>query len=93
MVSIKDNGNQKYVAMNSNSLLFIFQYDYGFDTLLVNARLKCDQDYIHKVIRCFVLGSLNNTGRFMNFLDLFKFFDLNFLKRGLEVLGFKQRKF
>jgi UDP-MurNAc hydroxylase len=93
LVSIKDNGNQKYVALNSNSLLFIFQYDYGFDTLLVNARLKCDQDYIHKVIRCFVLGSLNNTGRFMNFFDLFKFFDLNFLKRGLEVLGFKQRKF
>ena len=29
--------------------MFIFKYDYGFDTLQVNARLKSDDNYLKKV--------------------------------------------
>ena len=54
--------------MSSDSLEYIFKYDYGFDTLLVNARFKALPKNINKVTKNFIIGSLNNTGRFISFL-------------------------
>lgn len=73
------------IEMSSDSLQFIFDYDYGFDTLLVNARLKASNSNINKVIRNFIIGSLNNTGRYIKLSNTYKFFDKLFLKRAIEV--------
>ena len=77
--------------MNSDSLSFIFFNDYGIDTLLVNARLKCENTYLYKVKRIFAIGSLNNTGRYLSFSSMFRLFNLNLIIRGLEIVGFKKR--
>jgi hypothetical protein len=88
----KKNKKKKYfIQMHSVSLSFIFCNDYGFDTLLVNARLKCENNYLYKVKRIFAIGSLNNTGRYLSFLSMFRLFNLNLIFRGLEILGFKKR--
>ena len=73
------------IEMSSDSLQFIFDYDYGFDTLLVNARFRASNSNINKVIRNFIIGSLNNTGRYIKLSNTHKFFDKLLLKRALEV--------
>ena len=83
---IKKSGIKKFVSLNSNSLFFIFNFDYGLDTTLINARLECDTNYLQKFKRVFILGSLNNTGRYLSFLNFFKFLNLNFFLRGLNVI-------
>ena len=88
----KNNKRKKYfIKMHSDSLSFIFCNDYGFDTLLVNARLKCENTYLYKVKRIFAIGSLNNTGRYLSFSSMFRLFNLNLIIRGLEIVGFKKR--
>ena len=88
---LKNNDYKNFISLNSNSLFFIFKFDYGLDTLLINARMKCNKNYLKKVIRCFILGSLNNTGRYLKFTNIYKFFNLDFIKRGLQILGLKKR--
>ena len=88
---LKNNDYKNFISLNSNSLFFIFKFDYGLDTLLINARMKCNKNYLKKVIRCFILGSLNNTGRYLKFTNIYKYFNLDFIKRGLQILGLKKR--
>jgi hypothetical protein len=87
----KDERKKHFIKMHSDSLSFIFCNDFGFDTLLVNARLKCKNTYLYKVKRIFALGSLNNTGRYLTFSSIFRLFNLNLIIRGLEILGLKKR--
>ena len=87
---LKNNDYKNFISLNSNSLFFIFKFDYGLDTLLINARMKCNKNYLKKVIRCFILGSLNNTGRYLKFTNIYKYFNLDFIKRGLQILGLKK---
>lgn len=86
------NINSNFVSFSSETLTFIFNYDYGFDTLQVNARLKCSEDYFKKVTKCFILGSLNNTGRYIKIFDFYKYLNINFIIRGLEILNLKNKK-
>ena len=83
----------KFISLNSNSLSFIFDYDYGFDTLGINARFKCDKNYYSKVKKCFSLGTLNNTGRFIKLNNFYKFINFIFLIRILEIFNFKKRNY
>ena len=78
--------NDNYVKMDSNSLAFIFDYEYGLDTLLVNARFETFKTYKNNLIKSFAIGALNNTGRFMRFRDLFKYLNINFIERTLKKL-------
>ncbi len=87
----KNNKNSSFVSISSETLSFIYNYDYGFDTLQVNARLKCNNTYFKKVTKCFILGSLNNTGRYIKFSDFHKFLNINFITRGLEILNLKKK--
>ena len=64
---------KKFISLSSDSLMFVFKYDYGFDTLQVNARLKCDDSYLKKVTKCLIIGSLNNTGRYIKISDFYKY--------------------
>tara|TARA_B100000886_G_C20418826_1_gene490498 strand:+ start:574 stop:1884 length:1311 start_codon:yes stop_codon:yes gene_type:complete len=79
----------KSISLNSNSLSFIFDYDFGFDTLGINARFKCDKDYFMKVKKSLSIGPLNNTGRYIKFNNFYKFVNLNFIKRTLDFLSRK----
>ncbi len=92
LVKTKDeSNNSKNISLSSENLIFVFKYDYGFDTLQVNSRLECDENYFKKVTKCFILGSLNNTGRYIKILDLYKYLNLNFILRGLEILNIKKK--
>jgi UDP-MurNAc hydroxylase len=51
------------VALSSDSLLFLFRNDFGFDTLSVNGRFRATGKAEKKMFSTFGIGSLNNTGR------------------------------
>ena len=72
---------------------FDFDYDYGFDTLGINARFKCDKNYYSKVKKCFSLGTLNNTGRYIKLNNFYKFINFIFFIRILEIFNFKKRNY
>jgi hypothetical protein len=54
------------IEMSSPSLKFIFDFEWGFDTLGVNGRFRIRTSQT-KVARAFFVGSLNNSGRGVNF--------------------------
>ena len=54
------------VKMHSSSLSYIFRFDWGYDTLMVNGRFEADMRNFNKMTKTFSLGTLNNTGRFIN---------------------------
>jgi UDP-MurNAc hydroxylase len=51
------------VSMHSQSLSYVFRFNYGFDTLLVSGRLSADPKGFSKMTKNLAIGSLNNTGR------------------------------
>ncbi len=86
-----ENNIDKIISMHSNSLAFIFDYDYGFDTLIVNARFKSNFEYFQTVKKTFMLGTLNNTGRYLKMSNTYKYLNKNFILRCFEIFGFKKR--
>ena len=71
--------------MSSDSLEYIFKFDYGFDTLLVNARFKALPINIKKMKKNFMIGSLNNTGRYIRFSNFHKFLDKFLIERAIKL--------
>ena len=87
------HNKKKILSLNSDSLSYIFNYDFGFETLTINARFKCDDDYFLKVKKCLFLGSLNNTGRYIKFNNLQKFVNSKLIVRSLELFNLKKKSF
>ncbi len=79
------------IKLDSDSLSFVFDYDYGLDTLLVSARFKVSNEYKQKIIRCFLIGSLNNTGRFIKFTNFHKYLNFDFIKKSLQLIELKNK--
>jgi len=50
------------IEMASDSLSFIFAHEFGFDTLLVNARCEANRNGLNRVIKSFAIGNLNAMG-------------------------------
>jgi hypothetical protein len=50
------------IEMSSESLAFIFAHDYGWDTLMVNARFRATKRGLDLVMRNFAIGNLNGIG-------------------------------
>ena len=48
--------------MASDSLAFIFAHEFGFDTLLVNARCETHSKGLDRAIKNFAIGNLNAMG-------------------------------
>ncbi|MEM7532716.1 MAG: MBL fold metallo-hydrolase [Chloroflexota bacterium] len=71
------------IFLSSESLAYIFQFDWGFDTLTVNGRFQASQTQYKRMIKTLFLGSLNNTGRYLHPKTLF---DIEFVKRALRKL-------
>ena len=82
--------SKKFISLSSESLIFVLKYEFGLDTLLVNARLKCDENYLKTVTKCLFIASLNNTGRYIGFTHFSRYLNVNFLYRGLEKLYLKK---
>ena len=60
-------GNKDYdIQLHSSSLAFIFQHDFGIDTLIVNGRFEAKKKNYKKFLNTFFIGELNNTGRYLN---------------------------
>ena len=51
------------IITDSDSLSFVFSFDYGMDTLFVNARFRTSGGKIMNFFRLFLIGTLNNNGR------------------------------
>tara|TARA_B100001123_G_scaffold428818_1_gene546373 strand:- start:55 stop:1374 length:1320 start_codon:yes stop_codon:yes gene_type:complete len=61
----KSEKQKNYVDIitDSDSLSFVFAFDYGMDTLFVNARFQTSGGKIMNFFRLFLIGTLNNNGR------------------------------
>ena len=79
---------QQCVEMTSESLYFLFKFDFGIDTLNVNARFKGSLAQKKSLIRTFSPLALNNTGRYISILGLvLTFSEPAFIKQGLRTVG------
>ena len=71
------DATQHDVRIHSSSLNYLFQFDWGFDTLTINGRFEASMDGYKKMKKAFPLGSLNNSGHYVGFRLLL---DLAFLR-------------
>ena len=60
--SVSDKLNIDIIT-DSDSLSFVFSWDYGVDTLFVNGRFRTSGGKIMNFFRLFLIGTLNNNGR------------------------------
>lgn len=74
---------QADVSLSSESLAFVFKFDWGLDTLDVNGRFRASPAGHARLIKTFFLGPLNNTGRYLHPRTLF---DPSFMRRALRKL-------
>ena len=69
----KSLDNKKYdIKMHSESLNYIFKFDFGYETLTVNGRFEADFDGLKKMTKVFGIGPLNNMGKYIGLNLLFK---------------------
>lgn len=79
---------QPFVEMTSESLYFLFKFDFGIDTLNVNARFSGSLAQKKSLIRTFSPLALNNTGRYVSVLGLISTFsEPAFIKQGVRTVG------
>ena len=57
------NKSDADIITDSDSLAFVFSWDYGMDTLFVNARFRTSGGKVMNFFRLFLIGTLNNNGR------------------------------
>jgi hypothetical protein len=79
------------IEMTSESIYFLFKFDFGIDTLNVNARFNGSLANKKSLIRTFAPLALNNTGRYISALGLISTFsEPAFIKQGLRTVGLAQ---
>ena len=59
----KINESNADIITDSDSLSFVFAFDYGMDTLFVNARFRTSGGKVMNFFRLFLIGTMNNNGR------------------------------
>lgn len=85
-------GTKFDVRMHSESLDFVFKFDWGYDTLTVNGRFNADMDGFAKMTKSFSVGPLNNTGRTISLKLLFDFEMIGNFLGALYRFGKRMRK-
>jgi UDP-MurNAc hydroxylase len=55
------------ISMHSESLAYVFRFDWGMDTLTVNGRFRANEEGYARFVKTFAPGSLNNIGRRLGF--------------------------
>jgi UDP-MurNAc hydroxylase len=66
------NTDEFEVSLHSNSLMFIFKNEFGFDTLTVNGNFDCNKNGFSKMVKSFAIGSLNAMGLGLSFSAILK---------------------
>ena len=85
---LNGESDRQCVEMTSESLHFLFKFDFGIDSLNVNARFSGSLVQKKSLIRTFSPLVLNNTGRYISILGLITMFaDTAFIKQGLRTIG------
>ncbi len=80
--------DDSFIEMTSESFHFLLSYDYGIDTLNVNARFKGTLTQKKKIIRSFSILALNNMGRYISFKGIFSIlFEPKLIQKGLKTVG------
>jgi hypothetical protein len=82
-------GDSWDVSMSTDSLAFVFRFDWGYDTLTVNGRFTSDMEGFSKMTKLFAVGPLNNTGRSISPKLLL---DFALIRRFLRALGSFSRR-
>lgn len=76
----------EFLEMTSESLHFLFSFDFGIDTLCVNSRFKGSLLAKRNLVRGFSILELNNTGRFLSFIGLLSILTKpDFIRQGLRT--------
>jgi hypothetical protein len=81
------------VSLGSDSLWFVFAQDYGVDTLNGNARFRATPQTRGKLVRTFMVPTLNNMGIFVNLSLLGTMMNVEFVRQGLRTVGLIKRRF
>jgi len=82
-----DSTHEYDIKMHSQSLLFIFKNEFGFDTLTVNGCFESSKNGFLKSTNTLAIGSLNSMGLNLNFSLIFQFKIIYlFLKKLKNVL-------
>ena len=85
---IYDDVRSEFIEMTSESLYFLLKFDFGIDTLNVNARFKGSLTQKKSLVKTFSVLALNNTGRYITLLGLFGILlEPVFMKQGLRTVG------
>jgi UDP-MurNAc hydroxylase len=77
--------SKNIISLHSESLGFIFDYDYGQDTLKVNARFESTFEGKKALTRLFSVLSLNNTGRFISLGGMTRILNFEIIQRALRI--------
>ena len=76
-----NKNTEKYIKLHTESLAFIFDFDFGIDTFAVAARFESSEDIFNDFTKTFAIGELNNTGKFLKFNNFYKFIKVDFIWR------------
>ncbi len=71
------------IQLAAESLAYVLNHDWGYDTLEVNGRFRATVNGHKRMVKTFFLGPLNNTGRYLHPKTLF---EPSFLRRALGKL-------
>jgi hypothetical protein len=82
-----DRDDEDRVRLHSESLAFIFDNDFGVDTVNVNARFDTSMTGKKRMVRLFSVLALNNTGRHLRLRDVRKYLSAGFIRQGLRTVG------
>lgn len=75
------------IEIHSESLAFIFDHDFGVDTVNVNARFEGSMRDKKRMIGLFAVLALNNTGRSLKLSESLKLVNPAFIQQGLRTIG------
>lgn len=85
LISYKGDLPKTAVSLHSESLAFMFDYDFGQDTLKVNARFESTIQGKKELTRLFSVFSLNNAGRFISLAGMARLLSFEIFQRAFRV--------
>lgn len=80
-IKVLNKNTEEYIKLHTESLAFIFDFDFGIDTFAVAARFESSEDIFNDFTKTFAIGELNNTGKFLKFNNFYKFIKIDFIWR------------
>ncbi len=83
-IKVLESIPENYIKLHTESLAFVFDFDYGIDTFAVAARFESREDIFNDFTKTFAIGELNNTGKFLKFNNVYKYIEFDFLWRLLK---------